>query len=187
MQSGIDRRAESVGAVRFGECPGGAGARKREPDRDERHSDLGGRGAHEDRRRRMCFRRHRIDYGGVVDRDGLVRRARRRQALDALAFEGDRAALLTEQLEETIASLEGARVDAAVYAQLSPDDVQLVRAALRDTDHEEAVFDAQADAEASPDDADDAQEDEEEILRLQGELDLSGRLQAALERYLDVL
>lgn len=134
-----------------------------------------------------------------MDRDGLVRRVRRRQALDALAFERDRAALLTEQLEETVASLEGARVDAAVYAQLSPDDVQLVRAALRDSDHEEAVFDDDADAEASPDDADDAQEDddaveaddaqedEEEILRLQGELDGSGRLQAALERYLDVL
>jgi hypothetical protein len=104
--------------------------------------------------------------------------------------------LLTEQLEETVASLEGARVDAAVYAQLSPDDAQLIRAALRDSDHEEAVFDddtdAEAspddtDAEASPDDADDTQEDEEEILRLQGELDVSGRLQAALERYLDVV
>jgi hypothetical protein len=146
----------------------------------------------------MCFRRHRIDYGGVVDRDALVRRVRRRQALDALAFERDRAALLTEQLEETVASLEGARVDAAVYAQLSPDDVQLIRAALRDSDYEEAVFDDDAHAEASPDDADadadaslddadDAQEDEEEILRLQGELDVSGRLQAAFERYLDVL
>jgi hypothetical protein len=144
----------------------------------------------------MCFRRHRIDYGGVVDRDALVRRVRRRQALDALAFERDRAALLTEQLEETVASVEGARVDAAVYAQLSPDDVQLIRAALRDSDYEEAVFDDDADAEASPDDADaeaspddsdDAQENEEEILRLQGELDVSGRLQAAFERYLDVL
>jgi len=31
MQSGIDRRAESVGAVRFGECPGGAGGRQGEP------------------------------------------------------------------------------------------------------------------------------------------------------------
>ena len=138
-----------------------------------------------------------------MDRDALVRRVRRRQALDALAFERDRAELLTEQLEETVASLEGARVDAAVYAQLGPDDVQLVCAALRHNDHEEVVFDDDdegvfdndADAEAPPDDADDAQEDEEEdtqedekeILRLQGELDVSGRLQAALERYLDVL
>lgn len=140
-----------------------------------------------------------------MDRDALVRRVRRRQALDALAFERDRAELLTEQLEETVASLEGARVDAAVYAQLGLDDVQLVCAALRHNDHDEAVFDddddeavfdEDADAEAAPDDADDTQEekeeedtqeDEEEILRLQGELDVSGRLQAALERYLDVL
>ena len=73
----------------------------------------------------------RIDYGVAVDRDALVRRARRRQALDALAFERDRAAMLAEQLEETVASVDGAQVDAAVYAQLSPDDLQLVRAALQ--------------------------------------------------------
>ena len=123
-------------------------------------------------------RRDRIDYGGLVDRDALVRSARRRQALDALAFERDRATLLTEQLEERVAALEGARVDAAVYAQLSPDDLQLVRAALRDSDDDESAFD---------DDGATAEEGEEEILRLQGELDVSGRRQAALERYLDVL
>jgi hypothetical protein len=125
----------------------------------------------------------RIDYGVAVDRDALVRRARRRQALDALAFERDRAAMLTEQLEETVASLDGAQVDAAVYAQLGPDDLELVRAALRDGNDEAALDD-----DAEPDDgADAAQEDEEEILRLQGELDRSGRLQAALERYLEAL
>ena len=125
----------------------------------------------------------RIDYGVAVDRDALVRRARRRQALDALAFERDRAAMLTEQLEETVASVDGAQVDAAVYAQLDPDDLELVRAALRDTDLEAALDD-----DAQPDDgADRAQEDEEEIARLQGELNRSGRLQAALERYLEAL
>lgn len=94
--------------------------------------------------------------------------------------------MLTEQLEETVASLDGARVDAAVYAQLGPDDLELVRAALQESDREPAFDDAGD--EAHPDeDADRAQEDEEEILRLQEELDLSGRLQAALERYLEVL
>ena len=117
----------------------------------------------------------------------MVRRVRRREALDVLAFERDRAALLTEQIEETVALLDGARVDAALYAQLSPDDVQLLRAALQQTDDDEAAVDHAADAWAAPDDTDDAQEGEEEILRLQGELDASGRLQAALERYLDVL
>ena len=124
-------------------------------------------------------RRDRIDYGGLVDRDALVRSVRRRQALDALAFERDRAVLLAEQLEETVASLEGARVDAAVYAQLGPDDLELVRAALRDDDDDESAFE--------DDDGAAAEEGEEEILRLQGELDMSGRLQAALERYLEVL
>jgi hypothetical protein len=118
----------------------------------------------------------------------LVRAVRRRQALDALAFERDRAALLTEQLEETVALLDGAVVDAAVYAELSPDDVQLVRAALGDTDDRSAFDgyeeDEDENLEAPPDDR---QEGEEEILRLQGELDMSGRLQAALERYLDRL
>lgn len=126
------------------------------------------------------------DYGVVVDRDDLVRRARRRQALDSLAFERNRAALLTEQIEEMVASLDGAQVDAAVYAQLSPDDVQLVRAALGDRDDGESAFDG-ADDGNGDEDGNSAQEDEDEILRLQGELELSGRLQAALERYLEVL
>lgn len=94
--------------------------------------------------------------------------------------------------------LDGSVVDAALYAQLSPDDVQLVRAALRDTDDEAAFDDEDGadvddDPDASPDDDrqaspdDDRQEGEEEIVRLQGELDRSGRVQAALERYLDLL
>jgi hypothetical protein len=116
-----------------------------------------------------------------VDREALVRRARRRQALDALAFERDRAALLTEQLEEMVASLDGPQFDAAVYAELSPDDLQLVRAALRDDDLDESALDDDGDDTADP------EEDEGEILRLQGELDLSARAQAALERYLEVL
>jgi hypothetical protein len=115
-----------------------------------------------------------------VDREALVRRARRRQALDALTFERDRAALLTDQLEEMVASVDGAGLDAAVYAQLDPGELQLVRAALRDDDRDESADD-------EDDDAVDPQEDEEEILRLQGELDLSARVQAALERYLEVL
>jgi hypothetical protein len=117
-----------------------------------------------------------------VDRDALVRRARRRQALDALAFERDRAALLAEQIEEMVASLDGAQVDAAVYAQLDPDDLQLVRAALRDDDRDESELDGDG-----VEDPADTQDDEDEILRLQGELDVSARVQAALERYLEVL
>ena len=93
--------------------------------------------------------------------------------------------MLTEQLEETVATLDGAQVDTALYAQLGADDVELVRAALGDNDLESGVDD-HADAEPY-DDTDAAQQDEEEVIRLQDELDRSGRLQAALERYLEVL
>ncbi len=134
-----------------------------------------------------------------MDRDAQVRATRRRQALDALAFERDRAALLTEQLEEMVASIEGARVDADLEAQLSPDDALLVRAALhldnlddvQDSEDEERDEDEGDDdsekSEADEEEADPYGEEEEEIVRLRGELDRSGRLQAALERYLDLL
>lgn len=136
-----------------------------------------------------------------MDRDAQVRATRRRQALDALAFERDRAALLTEQLEEMVASIEGARVDADLEAQLSPDDALLVRAALhldnlddvqdsedeeRDEDEDEGDDESEK-GEAGEEEADLYAEEEEEIVRLRGELDRSGRLQAALERYLDLL
>jgi hypothetical protein len=119
-----------------------------------------------------------------VDRDALVRAVRRRQALDALAFERDRAALLSEQLEETVALLDGQRIDADLYERLGSDDVQLVRAALRDGGTDDAGDDSDEDDE---NEFDPRAEAEAELARLQGELELSARTQAALERYLDVL
>ena len=138
-----------------------------------------------------------------MDRDAQVRATRRRQALDALAFERDRAALLIEQLEETVASIEGARVDADLDAQLSPDDALLVRAALHlgnpddvhgSEDEESDEYEEEGEEEEGEEgeedqheEEEDEDEDEQEIVRLQGELDSSGKLQAALERYLDLL
>jgi hypothetical protein len=124
-----------------------------------------------------------------VDRDVQVRAVRRRQALDALAFERDREGLLVEQLEETVAEIDGARVDTELYAQLSPEDSLLVRRALgHDTvvaaeDDEQEGFDLSVsfeDDEVPPD-------PEDEVARLQAELALSRRRQAALERYLELL
>jgi hypothetical protein len=119
-----------------------------------------------------------------VDRDALVRAVRRRQGLDALAFERDRAALLSEELEETVALLDGQRIDADLYERLGSDDVQLVRAALRDGGTDDAGDDSDEDDE---NEFDPRAEAEAELARLQGELELSARTQAALERYLDVL
>lgn len=141
----------------------------------------------------MLLGRHDFDYRHVVDRGAQVRAVRRREALDALAFERDRAAMLTEQLEETVAGVEGAQVDAALYAQLNADDVSLVRAALRDGPY---MDDDEVDPESSTVEGDDvdlesaddsADEGEEEIARLQSEIEHSARVQAALERYLDLL
>jgi hypothetical protein len=122
-----------------------------------------------------------------VDRDAHVRAARRRQALDALAFEQDRAAMLVGVLEDVLAELEGARLDAALFAKMSPDDAGLVRAALgedREPEPDEEV-EAADDDEAEPDAGQD--DVEAEIVRLQEELDSSRRVQAALEQYLELL
>jgi hypothetical protein len=133
-----------------------------------------------------------------VDRDAHVRAARRRQALEALAFEEDREAVLVEQLEDVLAEVEGTGLDAGLFAQMSSDDAQLVRAALGEVEvggpGEEAEpddddfglsldfddDDAETDA-AGPDDV------EAEIARLQDVLESSRRVQAALRQYLALL
>ena len=128
-----------------------------------------------------------------VDRDAHVRAARRRQALDALAFEQDREAMLVEQLEDVLAEIEGARLDAALFAQMSADEAQLVRTALgEDTDFEpEPEADLDTGAAGTPEDADDTEdaeaEVEAEVGRLQAEVERSRRAQAALERYLGLV
>jgi hypothetical protein len=133
-----------------------------------------------------------------MNREAHVRAARRRQALDALAFEQDRAAMLAEQLEDVLAEVEGTRLDADLFAKMSPDDAGLVRAAFGDD------ADADADGEGEPDGDDfvsslDLEDDpaetgggdpddvEAEIVRLQAELESSRRAQAALEQYLELL
>jgi hypothetical protein len=121
-----------------------------------------------------------------VDREAHVRAARRRQALDALEFERDREEMLTVELEDTVAGVDGQRVDADVFAQMSAEDVRLVRAALGD---ESAVVERVNRDDLEPLVDIDAvnHELEEEIARLEGELASSRRAQAALERYVEVL
>jgi hypothetical protein len=127
---------------------------------------------------------------GLVNRDALARASRRRLALDALAFERDRAALLAEELEDLVAEVEGARVDAAAFAEMRPDEVALAVTALgRDAglDDEEELTDELEGAEAELEDGDAGDGVEDEIARLQGELEASHRVQAALERYIALL
>jgi hypothetical protein len=128
-----------------------------------------------------------------VDRDAHIRAARRRQALDALAAEQDREAMLVEQLEDIVAEADGARLDADAFAQMSPDDARLARTALgldgdADSDAEAEVdgddFGFSLDLE---DDEADPEDLEAEIARLQEVIESSRRVQAALERYLALL
>ena len=115
-----------------------------------------------------------------------MRAARRRQAQDALEFERDRAEMLATELEDVLAGADGRRVDADVFAQMSADDVQLVRAAIG---NESAAVDRvnRDDLEPLVDSDAVRRELEEEISRLEGELASSRRLQDGLERYLAVL
>jgi hypothetical protein len=136
-----------------------------------------------------------------MDRDAQVRAARRRQALDALAFEQEREAMLVEQLEDVLAEADGARLDAGLFAQMSPDEARLVQAALGEAVNggtwQEAGEGVEPDDEfgLSPDlEDDDADLDaaatddiEAEVARLQEVLESSRLLQAALQRYLALL
>ena len=110
----------------------------------------------------------------------------RRQAEDALAFERDRESMLTVGLQDVVAEVHGPEIDEEVFAALTPEDALLVRAALgggQRVDDDDDVED-----EESGDDPEEAETAvQEEIARLQAEIELSRRSQAALERYLELL
>src|SRR5258708_5891482 len=136
----------------------------------------------------------------AVDRDAQVRSARRRQVLDALAFEQEREAMLVEQLEDVLAEVEGARLDAGLFAQMSPDEARLVQAALGEavnggTWQEEEDVEPDDDFGLSLDVEDnDAHlaaaaiyDGEAEVARLREVIESSRLVQAALQRYLALL
>jgi hypothetical protein len=121
-----------------------------------------------------------------VDRARIARAERRRQALDELEFERERAAALHEEIARLVLELEGPGLDEEVFARLSPGDVDLVRGSLQggpaaEGDEDEWFeFD---DEDAEPD----REELESEISRLQAEIAASTRRQEAFQRYLDAL
>ena len=119
-----------------------------------------------------------------MDRESIARAERRRQALEALEFERSRADALRERLEAIAAELDGPSIDEAIFAQLAPEDVEVVRPALRSDGGE--VLDASEDELDDPR-AEHAAWLEEEIVRLQEEIAASSGRQQAFERYLDAL
>jgi hypothetical protein len=130
------------------------------------------------------------DYLCRVDREAIARAQRRRQAEEALQFEQDRETALREQLEAIVVEQEGPRIDAAAFAAMAPEDVEVVRAALQgaaDEPDEDEDWLGGGLAGDEEEDADAADSQEEEIARLEAEIADSRRRQAAFERYLAAL
>jgi hypothetical protein len=121
-----------------------------------------------------------------VDRARIARAERRRQALEELDFERERAAALAEEIARLVVELEGPGLDEKVFARLAPADVELVQGSFQSGPQADDV-----DVEWFDPDADDPEtlrrETEEEIRRLEAEIAASIRRQEAFERYLDAL
>ncbi len=131
-----------------------------------------------------------------MDRIAIARAERRRQMAEELELEQDRAAALHDEIVRIVLELEATGVDEAVFAQMPPEDVDLVRAAPADgsgaegedgvwSDAGDDVFGAEGDDEPSA--AELREEQEAEIRRLREEIAASTRRQEALQRYLDTL
>src|SRR2546428_14006873 len=105
-----------------------------------------------------------VDYRGFVERAAHARAALRRQAEDALAFEREREAMLTVELQDMVADVHGPEIAGEVFAAMTPEDALLVRAALGggerldDEDDEDDVEGEESGED--PEDADAAGEEE---------------------------
>ena len=119
----------------------------------------------------------------------MARAGRRAQAEEALAFEREREAALRDQIAALVLEEEGPRVDAAAFAGLAPEEVELVRTALGELadDVEEDADDLFGDEPYVTFDDEDDEPPVDEIARLGVEIDESQRAQAALERYIVAL
>lgn len=123
-----------------------------------------------------------------MDTDAIVRARRRQQALDALEFERDRETALLEQIDEVLTELDGPRIDAAAFARMEADDVELVRETL-DPSHVTLEQDRLELEGESPAESARLRREEQEAERLRL-LDLVAecrRCQKALESYIQAL
>lgn len=107
---------------------------------------------------------------------------------EAVEFEQEREAALLVQLEETVAELEGPRVDEEAFARMAPTDVDIVRTVLAGDPGE--IPEELPDEDwltAEPDPEVESQELLAEIARLEEEIARAQRRRDAFERYLDTL
>ena len=126
-----------------------------------------------------------------MDPEAIAREQRRRLAREALEFEIGREAALADQLQETIAEVEGPAIDERVFAQMASEDVELVRAALGNDSADEFLAEGDEGDEWFVEEGDEgeivAEDRESEISRLEAEMADSRRRQAAFHRYLEAL
>ena len=110
--------------------------------------------------------------------------------------------MLVSELEDILAEAEGPTLDAGMFARMSPEQAELVRSALGQGAGSDGTEELDALDEddgfawslehgygAGAGETDDPAEYavEEEVARLQAEIDSSRRVQAALEAYLELL
>jgi hypothetical protein len=124
-----------------------------------------------------------------VDRDAIARQVRRQQVEDALEFERDREKTISDQIAIAITDVEGPKVDADVFARMSAEDVELVRAELNPLPY--AADEGPEERDDYFVDLDDVEQSDdphaEELARLNEELALSRRRKQAFEAYLAAL
>ena len=124
-----------------------------------------------------------------MDREQIARDVRRRQAEDTLAFERDREKTLHEQIELLIAEAEGPRLDAEVFARMSPEDAEIVKADFAPPPVSYEAGSGSGFLERDDviffDDEDDTEN--EELMRLNEELEECRNRQRAFQAYLDAL
>lgn len=124
-----------------------------------------------------------------MDREPIARERRRQQAQEHLEQERELETALRDQLEERVAEAEGPRLDEQVFAQMDAAEAKLVRdgfaGIVEDGQPDESSF--WGDEEPWPEDFDTGEDIEEEITRLERELEACRRRQQAYERYLELL
>jgi len=125
-----------------------------------------------------------------VDREAIARNQRRRLIGDAVESEQGRETALLEQLEETVAELEGPRIDEEALARMTPEDAAVVRSVLAGRNPQEETVEEEPDEDWLAPEADPEVERQEllaEITRLEEEIAQSRRRRDAFERYVDAL
>jgi hypothetical protein len=126
-----------------------------------------------------------------VDREELARAGRRRQALAALEFERSRAEALRDRLEQLATELDGPAVDAAVFAAMRPEEVEIVRPELQPAEPEplelEEFDEGDGPAEENSPLESASAFHEAEIERLRRELSASAERERAFASYVRLL